>query len=111
MSELITIWTGSAFTCSSSNNEIYLTNSSAADETCNDEMITGQIIKREGNNYTSQLNVTLSSDLTGKIECVSNNGSQTVEISNTSIDICMWVHIRSYTSLSLKECICNYHAI
>ena len=89
MSGLQTIWRGSAFNCSSSNNEIVLLfNGSAGDETCNGEMITGRVIKREGNNYTSQLSVILSSDLIGKgIECASSNGLHITAISNTSLDI------------------------
>ena len=62
-----TIWRGSAFDCYSTGNEITLLNSSVCDETCNDGMITGWVnIKHERNNYTSQLNVILSSDLIGK---------------------------------------------
>ena len=60
MNELLTIWRGSAFDCASTGNEIILFNSSIGVETCNDGMITVQVIRREGNNYTSQLNVTLS---------------------------------------------------
>ena len=84
-----TIWRGSAFNCDSSGNEIILLNSSDGDETCNSGMITGRVIKREGNNYTSQLNVTFSSDLIGRtIECASDNGSQ-IAVFNTILDIRM----------------------
>jgi hypothetical protein len=90
MNGLLTIWRGSAFNCASSGNEISLLNSSVGDVTCNNEMITGRVIKHERNNYTSQLNIILSSDLIGKIiECVSDNGSHTTAISNTTLDICM----------------------
>jgi hypothetical protein len=88
-----TIWRGSAFDCASSGNEIVLFNSSVGDETCNNEKITGQVIKREGDNFTSQLNVILSSNLMGQtIECVSDNGSQRTPIFNTTLDIilCKW---------------------
>ena len=84
-----TIWRGSAFNCDSSGNEIILLNSSDDDETCNGGMITGQVIRREGNNYTSQLNVVFSSDLIGRtIECASDNGSQ-ITVFNTILNIRM----------------------
>ena len=78
-----TIWRGSAFDCDSSGNEIILLNSSVGDETCNSGNITGRVIERERNNYTSQLNVIYSTDLIGRtIECASDNGSQ-IAIFNT----------------------------
>jgi hypothetical protein len=90
MSGLQTIWRGSALNCASTGNEIILLNSSVGDETCNDEMITGRVIRHE-DNYTSQLQVFLSSDLIGKIiECASDNGSQIIPISNTILDIRTW---------------------
>jgi hypothetical protein len=74
MSGLRTIWRGSAFNCPSSGNEISLLNSYIDDGTCNNEMIVGRVIRREETNYTSQLNVTLSSDLIGEIiECASDS--------------------------------------
>ena len=92
MNGLLTIWRGSALNCASTGNEINLLNSSDGDQTCNGGMITGQVIKHEGNNYTSQLNVTLSFDLISRvIECASNNGSENlIGIFNTTLDIRMW---------------------
>ena len=88
MSGSSTIWRGSAFNCASSENEIQILNNNVSSETCNDGMITGRVIRRQDNNYTSQLNVTLSSNLIGKsVECASNNGSEPVAISNTILDI------------------------
>ena len=90
MSGLLTIWRGSAFNCGSSGNEIILFNSSVGVEICNGGMITGWVIKREGNNYTSQLYVILGSDLIGRvIECASNSDSQ-IRIFNTTLDIRTW---------------------
>ena len=91
MSGLGTIWRGNAINCDSSSSEIYLLN--YYDEgICNGGMITGRIIRRENDSYTSQLNVILSSDLIGRvIECASNNGSQNlIGIFNTTLDIRMW---------------------
>ena len=92
---LLTIWRGSAFNCASNNNEIVLINSSIGDQTCNNEMITGQVTRHEGNNYISQLNVILTSDLIGQIiECASYNGSHIMAISSTTLDIilCTWTN-------------------
>ena len=93
MSGLGTIWRGSALNCTSSNNEINFLESNIIgdhDQTCNNGMIIGRVIKHEGTNYTSQLNVTLTSDLIGQIiECASDNGSQ-IAIFNTTLHIRKW---------------------
>ena len=92
MSGSATIWRGSAFNCASSDNEIQLLNNTAGNETCNYGMITGRVIRRQDNNYTTQLNVILSSNLIGKtVECASNNGSEPVTISNTILAVGMYV--------------------
>ena len=66
------VWSGSAFNCSSTNN--YITLSGHLDigtRTCNNGAIVARILSAEGNNYTSQLNVTITPDTAGKtIECV-----------------------------------------
>ena len=91
MNGLGTAWRGSAFNCASSGNEINLLVNNIGDLTCNDGLIIGRVIKREGNNYTSQLNVTLSSNLIGQIiECTSDNGSQRTPIFNITLDIRKW---------------------
>ena len=94
MSGLGTIWRGSAFNCTSSGNEINFLESSITgdhDRMCNNGLISGRVIKIEGNNYTSQLNIILRSDLIGHIiECASYNGSYTTIISNTILDIRKW---------------------
>ena len=109
MSRLQTIWTGSALNCGSGGNEILLLNSTPDNEPCNNEinMITGRVIKREEDNYTSQLNIILSSDLIGKnIECVSGNGTHSTAISNITLDIIICMRACSYTSLPF--CLCMY---
>jgi hypothetical protein len=92
MSELATIWRGSALNCASGDNGLILFNTSVQDKTCNEDLITGRVIKREGDNYTSQLNVIFSSDLIGKnVECASDNGLQNlIVIFNTTLDIRTW---------------------
>ena len=46
------------------------------DRTCNNGSIVGRIIRVENDSYTSQLNVTLTSDIVGRsIECSYDNGT------------------------------------
>ena len=74
----VTIWTGSAFNCSSSNNEIAFLHSRfnvGTYDTCNNGAIVAMGLAAEGNNYTSQLNVTVTPDTAGKtVMCVGDNG-------------------------------------
>lgn len=84
-----TIWRGSAFNCASSNNEIYLLESRFDSATCNNGMITGSVAQNDEASrfYTSQLSVTVSSDLNGKnVSCAQDNGS-TTEIGSTILHI------------------------
>ena len=75
-----TIWTGSAFNCSNSNHEISLLHTRFSSTkgdygSCNNGAIVGQSLSAEGNNYTSQLNVTITPDTAGKtIECLYDDG-------------------------------------
>jgi hypothetical protein len=75
-----TIWTSSAFNhCN--NEEIILlhnrfNNTIGIYAMCNNGAIVGRSLSVEGNNYTSQLNVTVTPDTAGKtIECASDNGT------------------------------------
>ena len=77
-----TVWTGNAFYCPwFSNNEIVLLHTSHFLSTsggCN-----GAIVARglsiDGNNYTSQLTVTVTPDTTGRtIMCCSDNGTHII---------------------------------
>jgi hypothetical protein len=84
-----TVWTGTAFKCSASDNEINLLHSRFLNETsrtCNDTnnnvIIVGEGIEVNGNNYTSQLNISFGPSLVGKIvKCVRDNGQNTSVIS------------------------------
>ena len=67
----LTIWTGTAFECSFSN-ELVLLHSrfTSASGLCNNGDIVARGVSVEDNNYTSQLNVTVTSETAGKtIEC------------------------------------------
>jgi riboflavin synthase alpha subunit len=74
------IWTGSAFDCSSTTNEIVLLYTRYNTETyvlCNNGFIVARGLSVEGNNYTSQLNVTITPDTAGEtIICASDNGTR-----------------------------------
>ena len=82
------IWRGSAFDCSTKNNEINLNfgRFSSAAGVCNNGSIQARsIMGVEYNLYTSQLNITVSSDMIGKtIECVHDNiNNSTVSVVGT----------------------------
>ena len=72
-----TVWRGTAFSCTNSNDEIFLLHSrfvNGTTGTCNNRSIiaSGQYIRVGNDNYyTSQLSVTVTSDIIGEsIECV-----------------------------------------
>ena len=71
-----TVWTGTAFNCPSNENEIILLHVYINRiYTCNNGIIVARMLSVEGNNYTSQLNVTVTPDTAGKTtECVYNDG-------------------------------------
>ena len=73
-----TIWTGTAFNCPSSENEITLLHvyiNRTYMYTCNDGTIVARMLSVEGNSYTSQLNITVTPATAGKtIECIHYDG-------------------------------------
>jgi hypothetical protein len=84
--EKSTVWSGNAFICPSINNDIVLLHSRFESEngtssSCNNGDIVGRSLAVEGNNYTSQLNVTIAPDTAGNtVECISDNGTTTMLI-------------------------------
>ena len=70
-----TIWNGTAFS-GCQQNQIRLkhhqfTHPGGSTDTCNNDAIVGKSLGIQGNNYTSQLNVTITSETAGKtIMCV-----------------------------------------
>ena len=84
-----TVWAGDAFNCSGTDNEIVLLHSRFHNEingSCNNGAIVARSLSVEGENYTSQLNVTVTPDTAGKtVECNSDNGTNTILISSFSI--------------------------
>ena len=95
-----TIWRGSAFNCNSSGNEIYLLERhylSNSDTTCNNGMITGQVVWIDESNYTSQLNVTLEYDSIGKtIECAYIDGKQNPTVTSVAATV---INLRTYVNM------------
>ena len=82
-----TVWKGDFFQCSSGKKVIELVHRPLTSEPegevffpriCNDGDIVGKIINVGNDHFTSQLNVTQTSDTAGKsIECVNDNGTST----------------------------------
>jgi hypothetical protein len=76
-----TLWTGSAFDCSSTSDEIRLRHSTFASGgtsgSCNNEAMRARSIGlSNGNCYTSELSVTVSTSFNGRtIECIYNTGT------------------------------------
>ena len=71
-----TIWNGSAFDCPDRNNQIKFNSKLRyyRNRRCTNATIKGRIISTGGNNYTSQLSITVTPDTARKsIACLSNN--------------------------------------
>lgn len=88
----ITVWSGTAFDCQGSNNEIALIHnrfiSPGAFGVCNNGAIVAQGIGVEDRNYTSQLNVTVTSNMAGgTIMCSHDVGSMNFFKFSTIINI------------------------
>ena len=79
-----TVWQGTAFQCSGLNRHISLRHSKFNTSEkpfgeCNNGAITARAIGVVDNNYTSQLNVTVSPELNNKtVECVYDNGTEEI---------------------------------
>ena len=89
-----TLWKGTAFRCSSTQNEIILqhsryNSSGGTTRYCNDRAIVGQSLRVENNElYVSQLNVTISMDMNEKtIECAHTTaaGLRTIGVRTLSV--------------------------
>jgi hypothetical protein len=74
------LWTGSAFNYLSSSNEIWFYHIfSTTYKMCNNGAIVARGLNVEGNNYTSQLNVTITPDTAGQtIDCLHYNLTQDI---------------------------------
>ena len=61
-----TVWHGSAFNCSGNDINILHSSIGSGIGTCNNGAIVAQMLRATDGFYTSQLNVTISSDMIGK---------------------------------------------
>ena len=79
-----TVWDGSAFDCSSTNNEIILRHSQFSNPggisgDCSSEAIRGRSLDVQSTSFTSQLSVTVSSQLNGQtVQCSGDAAMTTV---------------------------------
>ena len=86
--ESATIWSGSAFDCPATNNEIIFLHSApnAFNASCNGGKITGHIIRSANDSYTSRISVSVSSEMIGhNISCFSDGQAGTVLIGSTDL--------------------------
>ena len=90
---IATIWTGTAFDCPQTENKLTLLHTLSFTDTnpliCNDGAILVRgILVVSGGNYTSQLNITVNSDMNGQtVECFYDNGFRTQVIGNFSMTL------------------------
>ena len=88
-----TLWFGNAFQCSPSNRITLLhsdfSSQSGTFGTCNDGAIIAQSLRNRNNiNFVSELNITATSNLDGKmIMCAHDNGITTTIIGTSTINI------------------------
>ena len=90
MGVLFTVWTGSGFDCPTNYNYIVLPHHcflhSGTSGSCNNGSIVARSLSVEGNNYTSQLNVTVTPDIAGKtIQCAHSDVIHTKYLSSWTI--------------------------
>ena len=86
-----TVWEGTVFDCPQTYNAILLFHNHYSSvykilRACNNGAIVARLISVEGNNYTSQLNVTVTPDTAGKtIMCLYDNGrSRAIQFSTVT---------------------------
>ena len=90
------VWRGNVFDCNSANDEIVLLHEGnfsihSAFVSCNNGAIVGRILRVEDNHYTSQINITLHSELIGAdIKCSRDSG-----LSVTSVGISSMIIIKT----------------
>ena len=88
-----TVWKSDIFHCSSGKQVIELVHrpvnfEQEGDNTraCNNGDIVGRIVRSENDSFTSQLNVTLTQNISGgRIECIGDNGISTHRIGSLNI--------------------------
>ena len=86
-----TVWNGTAFHCANSGNAIILLHSRFNDEggthaTCNNGAIKGWSLRIAGRTYTSQLVVSVSSEMIGEsIVCTADDGTDATPVGRVNL--------------------------
>ena len=94
------IWKGIAFDCSSSSNELVLSQSMSGTQVCNNGAINGHIIRVENNTYISQLTVSLNAEIVGKnISCFHDIGGATERIGSSLLTLTTGNTVYGYDKL------------
>ena len=87
--EVITVWKGDFFDCSTGKREIELVHrEDFSPHICNEGNVTvvARIIRVENDSFISQLNITLTHDIAGEsIECISDNGTNTERVGSMNL--------------------------
>lgn len=87
-----TVWKGTAFDCSLTNNEFVIFHSinqmSQSVHTCNNGAITGRVVRAENDSYTSQLNVYINdTENNVTVVCAHDTGAKSREIGSAILNI------------------------
>ena len=86
--ESATVWTGTAFNCPRTNNEIFFQHGipNAVNASCNNGAISGRVVRADNDSYTSQLSILVTSEvLGGNVSCLSDGMRGTTLIGSTSL--------------------------
>ena len=87
-----TIWKGTAFDCSLTNNELAIFHTinftSQRPLPCNNGAIVGRAVKVENGSYTSQITIRVSDEVNGTtVVCAHDNGTLSTEIGSAILNI------------------------
>ena len=88
--ESATIWTGTAFNCPATNNEIIFQHGAngAVNASCNEGAVSGYIIRANDSSYTSRLSIFVTPEVNGsRVSCFSDGLHGTVEIGSSDLTI------------------------
>jgi hypothetical protein len=111
-----TIWTGTAFDCSSINNEFTIFHStndtSEVPKYCSNGAIIGRTIgPAENDSYTSRITIQVSNEFNGKTAvCVHDDGTNFIEIGSAMLNITTRI-IQLYTSIITYALILKHSSI
>ena len=88
----ITIWKGTAFDCSLTNNELAIFHTinftSQRPLPCNNGAIVGRAVRAENGSYTSQIIIQVSNEFNGTtVVCAHDNGTNSTDIGSAILNI------------------------